>query len=35
MKTKYLYITCILSSVFFFGGCKDYLTEIEPGTDML
>ena len=35
MKTKYLFIICILSSVFFFGGCKDYLTEIEPGTDML
>lgn len=35
MKTKYLFIICILSSVFFFGGCKDYLTEIEPGTDLL
>ena len=35
MKTKYFYITCILSSVFFFSGCKDYLTEIEPGTTLL
>ncbi|MBP5658427.1 MAG: RagB/SusD family nutrient uptake outer membrane protein [Paludibacteraceae bacterium] len=32
---KYLSVICILSSVLFFSGCKDYLTEIEPGTDLL
>ncbi len=35
MKAKYVSIICILSSVLFFGGCKDYLTEIEPGTTLL
>ena len=32
---KYLSVICVLSSVLFFTGCKDYLTEIEPGTDLL
>lgn len=35
MKTKYLSIIFALCSVFFLSGCKDYLTEIEPGTDLL
>ena len=35
MKAKYLSIICVLCSVLFLSGCKDYLTEIEPGTDML
>ena len=32
---KFLSVICILSSVLFFSSCKDYLTEIEPGTDLL
>ncbi|MBO4666443.1 MAG: RagB/SusD family nutrient uptake outer membrane protein [Paludibacteraceae bacterium] len=35
MKTKYVSLICVLSSVLFFTGCKDYLTEIEPGTTLL
>ncbi|MBQ7530820.1 MAG: RagB/SusD family nutrient uptake outer membrane protein [Paludibacteraceae bacterium] len=35
MKTKYLSIIFALCSVFFLSSCKDYLTEIEPGTDLL
>ena len=35
MKTKYVSLICVLSSVLFFSGCKDYLTEIEPGTTLL
>lgn len=34
MKTKYILIS-ILCSVLCMTGCKDYLTEIEPGTTML
>lgn len=32
---KYVSVICILCSVFSFTGCKDYLTEIEPGTTLL
>ena len=33
---KYLYISLIsILSCVFFSGCKDYLTEIEPGTTLL
>ena len=36
MKTiKNLSVLCILCSVLSLTGCKDYLTEIEPGTDLL
>jgi len=35
MKTKYFSIICILCSVLCLSSCKDYLTEIEPGTDLL
>ena len=35
MKTKYFSIICVLCSVLCLSGCKDYLTEIEPGTDLL
>ena len=35
MKTKYISIICVLCSAFFLSGCKDYLTEIEPGTTLL
>ena len=34
MKTKYLFIS-ILCSVLCLSGCKDYLTEIEPGKTLL
>ena len=32
---KNISVICILCSVFSFFGCKDYLTEIEPGTTLL
>ena len=32
---KNISIICVLCSVFFLSGCKDYLTEIEPGTTLL
>ena len=32
---KNISVICILCSAFFLSGCKDYLTEIEPGTDLL
>ena len=35
MKTKYFSVICILCSVFALNSCKDYLTEIEPGTTLL
>ncbi len=37
MKTmnKITVVLCILSSMFYLTGCKDYLTEIEPGTTLL
>jgi len=35
MKTKYFSIICVLCSVLCLSGCKDYLTEIEPGTTLL
>lgn len=34
-KFKFLSVICILCSVFSLTGCKDYLTEIEPGTTLL
>ena len=35
MKTKNILIISILCSVLCLSGCKDYLTEIEPGTTLL
>ena len=35
MKTKYFSLICVLCSVLFLSSCKDYLTEIEPGTTLL
>ena len=32
---KNISVICVLCSAFFFSGCKDYLTEIEPGTTLL
>ena len=32
---KNISVICVLCSVFSFFGCKDYLTEIEPGTTLL
>lgn len=35
MKTKYFSVIIVLCSVLCLSGCKDYLTEIEPGTTLL
>ena len=35
MKAKYFSIIIVLCSVLCLSGCKDYLTEIEPGTTLL
>ena len=35
MKTKYFYKICVLCSVLTFFGCKNYLTEAEPGVTRL
>ena len=32
MKTKYVFISCIFSSVVFFGGCKDFFSIENPQT---
>lgn len=35
MKKQHIFIISILCSVLCLSGCKDYLTEIEPGTTLL
>ena len=35
MKTKYFSVIIVLCSVLCLSGCKDYLTEIEPGKTLL
>ena len=34
-QMKYIFVLCTLCSTLSFFGCKDYLTEVEPGTTLL
>ena len=34
-QIKYIFVLCTLCSTLSFFGCKDYLTEVEPGTTLL